>query len=165
MSSFPVDGGNTLDLMAKVTVEFKGKVDTHLSAIAKVNTAAELDVKIKDLIVDIKILVALLVGAKVNLDADAKLKLAIAIHAMIVAIVKVCATVVAKLGVSACASIMASLDVALHGLILTLGVVVEGLIVIIAKLSVNADATVVAALKACGLNLLAKICVFVNVSL
>ncbi|KAJ1302485.1 hypothetical protein OPQ81_002803 [Rhizoctonia solani] len=157
------DGGKTLDLNALIVVDLKAKVDAHVAAIAKVNTAVDLDVKIKALVVDIKAVVAVLVNAKVNLDVDAKLKLAVAIHAMIIAIVKVCATVVVKIGVAACVSILAQLDVAIHSLILVLNVAIDGFLTVLVKLFVDIDADVAAAIKVCGLNLVVKILAIIKV--
>ncbi|CAE6459703.1 unnamed protein product [Rhizoctonia solani] len=161
----PINGGKTVDIIASVVVEFKPKVDAHVTAIAKVETVAELDATIKALIGDIKILIAILVGGKAHLDVDARLKLAVAVHAMIIAIVKVCATIVVKLGVSACASIMAQLDVVLHSLVLAISVCVDGFLGVFVNLSINVDVAIVAALKTCGLDLVAKICAVVKVAI
>ncbi|CAE6451224.1 unnamed protein product [Rhizoctonia solani] len=158
----PVQGVKTIDVVAIVNVDLTPKVQAHVAAIAEVKTVADLDVKVKALIVDIKAIIAILVGAKVNIDAEAKLKLAVAIHAMIISIVKVCATVVAKLGVSACVGIMAQLDVVIHSLILTLIVCIDGFLGLLVKLFVDVDATVVAAIKTCGLSLIAKILLNIN---
>ncbi|CEL58539.1 hypothetical protein RSOLAG1IB_12145 [Rhizoctonia solani AG-1 IB] len=160
----PSNEGKTVDVITLMD-DLKVKVDGHVNAMAEVKTAVDLDIKIKALVTDIKAMIAIMVGAKVHLNDDAKLKLAIAVHAMIIAIVKVCATVVAKLGVSACAAIMASLDVTIHSLLLTLNVVVNGFLGVLIGLFVNVDATVAAAIKTCGLSLLAKVLLGLNVTI
>ncbi|KAF8750467.1 hypothetical protein RHS01_09285 [Rhizoctonia solani] len=141
----PVQGVKTIDVVAIVNVDLTPKVQAHVAAIAEVKTVADLDVKVKALIVDIKAIIAILVGAKVNIDAEAKLKLAVAIHAMIISIVKVCATSLPSLV-----------------LILTLIVCIDGFLGLLVKLFVDVDATVVAAIKTCGLSLIAKILLNIN---
>ncbi|KAH7338645.1 hypothetical protein B0J17DRAFT_706011 [Rhizoctonia solani] len=163
--SAPSNGGKTLDIHALVVVDLKSKVDGHLAAIAEVKTVEEFKLKIDALIVILKDVIAVLVGAKINLDSDATVKLAVAISAIIIAIVKVTAVVVAKLGVSACVGILAHLDVTLHSLILVLSVCVNGFLAALIKCFVTINADVVAAFKLLGLHLLVKICAIAKVSL
>ncbi|KAG8727766.1 hypothetical protein FRC11_012496, partial [Ceratobasidium sp. 423] len=129
----PSNGGNTIDVLAKVT-DLKVKVDAHVAVLAKVEVLADVKVAVEALVVDVKACAAALVGVKVDLDAEVKAKIAAVIVAIISAIVKVCATVSAKIGVQACLALWAQIDVAIHLLILTLNVCVAGLLKVIINL-------------------------------
>ncbi|CUA78370.1 hypothetical protein RSOLAG22IIIB_07030 [Rhizoctonia solani] len=156
--SKPSSGSDALAIVA----ELKVKIDAHVDVLAKAVVVADVKARVDLMVVDIRAVATAFVGAKLDVDADIKAKLAVTIVAIISAIVKVAAAVSVKIGVQACLALWAQIDVALHLLILTLNVCIVGFVDILVKLCVNLDAEVIAALKVVRLDLCVKILVIIK---
>ncbi|CAE6448961.1 hypothetical protein ACGC1H_007378 [Rhizoctonia solani] len=157
--SKPSSGNDVLNIMT----DLKVKVDAHVAVLAKAVVVADVKPRVDVLVADIKAVTTVLVGVKVDVDAEVKAKIAVTVVAIISAIVKVCAAVSVKIGVQVCLALWAQIDVALHLLILTLNICIAGLLQILIKLCLNLDAEIIADLKVVRLDLCVKILAIVKV--
>ncbi|KAG9096657.1 hypothetical protein FS749_008041 [Ceratobasidium sp. UAMH 11750] len=122
----------------------KADVFVFAEAVAKVDTVAKVEALVNPLIVKVKGAAEKIRGLGVLADVDAvtKAQIVAEVVAIIYAILQVCLSLSAKLGLSVLVAIFAELDACLQLFLLELGICIAGIVELILKLLLGACAKI-----------------------
>ncbi|KAF8604477.1 hypothetical protein BDV93DRAFT_606138 [Ceratobasidium sp. AG-I] len=144
--------GNQVDVLA-LLADLKAHVEPAATLLAAADNVESAKIQVNVMVVAIKSCVSTLTGKTALVEQDVKVKIAQLVFEIFLSIVSACSAVSVKLGVSVCLSLWASIDIALHLLLLTLNVCIGGLLQLIVALFASVDVSVLAQVKVLHLDL------------
>ncbi|QRV87161.1 transmembrane protein [Ceratobasidium sp. AG-Ba] len=140
-----------------VMVALDTNLAPHINTLAAATDIAAAQVSAMAIVTEIKSVVAKVQGVIVAVDASVVVEIAQIYVNIVIAIVSALASLVGKLGLTVCISLIAQIEVCMHLLLLTLNVCISGFLKACIKLCVNLDAKVLLDMKSCNLQLLIAI--------
>ncbi|QRW01290.1 transmembrane protein [Ceratobasidium sp. AG-Ba] len=155
------NGSNKIGVPALDVESLMSALDTnlapHISTLAAATDIAAAQVPVVAMVAEMKGVVAKLQGVVLTVDPSVVVTIAQIYVKIVIAIVAALASLVGKLGLTVCISLIAQLDVCLHLLLLTLSLCISGFLQACIKLCVHLDAKVLLDMKLCNMQLIGRV--------
>ncbi|CAE6397236.1 unnamed protein product [Rhizoctonia solani] len=157
------EGAGEAGVLVAACVDLRIKVVAHAEVIAKFNDLAMVKAAVEVVVKDLKVYADLVLKVKgVKVDADVQAEIAAHLLVIVNAIVKICASIIAKFGLSVCLDIIATLQVALKLVIDNLEICIVGFVNVFVKLITDVQLKAIANVR---LDAIVKLCVDIRVKL
>ncbi|KAL5637329.1 hypothetical protein ACGC1H_001091 [Rhizoctonia solani] len=144
-------------------IDLRTKVVAHADVIAKLDDLVKVKAVVEVVVKDLNVYADLVLKVKgVKVDANVQAEIAAHLVVIVNAIVKICASIIAKFGVSVCLDIIATIQVALKLVIDNLNICIAGFVNVFVKLITDVQ---LKALANVHLDAIVKLCVAVRVKL
>ncbi|CUA77359.1 hypothetical protein RSOLAG22IIIB_06674 [Rhizoctonia solani] len=139
------EGAGEAGILVAACVDLRAKLYLNADIVAKLDDVAQVKAVVDVMVRDLKVYADLVLKVK-GIKVDAALQAEIAAHLLVIlnTIVRTCATIIAKFGVSVCLDIIATLQVALKLVIDNLNICIVGFIDVFVKLIADAQLKAIA---------------------
>ncbi|QRW10510.1 hypothetical protein RhiLY_09509 [Ceratobasidium sp. AG-Ba] len=145
------------DNMQKILVDVTADVHANLELMLAATTIAQVESQVDEIVVHIEHASDLVLAlGQLDLQAGVQADIAMQVYALVKIIVRACATVSLKFGITAVLALWAKIDECVHLLLVNLAVCVNGILALVLKLSVdvNVKLSIQTYLKLCATALL-----------